>query len=539
MNMTQKDRFVLFTLLAALMAVGSVAAGCVSDRPKADLSSIHANVERFDASASRAEPVPEGDHRTMFEGDGVGVNRRGYAKLDMGGCLLEVFRDTDLQIGGLPTESAPVCIVDFEQGTIFNRVEKQVIINTEWAVIISLSTEFLVHLDPYREIIWIVVVDGIVQVEAAGQRVEVRAGQQTWVRRGQPPEPPRPATRAEVGDLFPRVEELTNNVLSDPAILVGSVQVTTPVLTRTPSPTPSPTPIKTSTPTPTPSMTATPTPTKTPTSTPTPTPTATPTPYINFRADRTTIFACECTTLRWDVENVIAVYLDGEGVGGHGSREECPEESRTYNLRVVTPAGDLYRSVTIQVLHKTVDFRADDLELAPGECTILRWDVENVKEVYLDDEGVVGHDRRQVCPKTTQTFTLRVVTVCDEQDYPVTIEVTQPQGLPAPKQLSPPNGSVFDHVPRTTTLEWSAVPGDTAYIEYTVEIDCYHCCQINAWCTDVGQTWQVVSDLYGTSYTFEWVGAQPGRWRVWAMDIKTYPPQESPKTGWWEFRYTQ
>ena len=284
----QNDRFVLFTLLAILMAAGSVTAGCLPGRPTGDLSSINADVERFDASASRAEPVPEGDHRTMFEGDGVGVDRQGYAKLDMGGCLLEIFRDTDLQIGGLPSESAQVCIVDFEHGTIYNRVQRRTIINTEWAVIISLSTEFLVHLDPYREILWVVVVDGTVLVEAEDQSVQLRAGQQTWVRRGQPPEAPRPATRAEVGDLFPRVEELTNGILGDPEILAGPIPTATPSSTPTPTETQTPTPTGTRTPTltetriPTPTGTRRPTPTETrmptPTRTRTPVPTGTRTP---------------------------------------------------------------------------------------------------------------------------------------------------------------------------------------------------------------------------------------------------------------------
>ena len=103
----------------------------------------------------------------------------------------------------------------------------------------------------------------------------------------------------------------------------------------------------------------------------------------------------------------------------------------------------------------------------------------------------------------------------------------------APTQLSPADGSVFDHYPRTTTLKWTAVPGATSY---TVEIDCYHCCQSGKWCTDVGKTYNLVPDIKATSYTFDFVGAQPGRWRVWAVDAIG---QESPKTGWWEFRYTR
>ncbi len=107
------------------------------------------------------------------------------------------------------------------------------------------------------------------------------------------------------------------------------------------------------------------------------------------------------------------------------------------------------------------------------------------------------------------------------------------QGLVAPAQLSPANGSVFSNYPRTTSPKWSAVTGATSY---TVEIDCYHCCQNNQWCTDVGQTWDIVPNVATTSYTFDFVGAQPGRWRVWAVDSNG---QAGPKSGWWYFSYTR
>lgn len=103
----------------------------------------------------------------------------------------------------------------------------------------------------------------------------------------------------------------------------------------------------------------------------------------------------------------------------------------------------------------------------------------------------------------------------------------------APNLISPTCGSVFSHFPRRTTLHWSDVPSATSY---TVEIDCYHRCQANKWCTDVGRTWKVVSDLTTTSYTFNFVGAQPGRWRVWAVFSNG---SQGEKTPWCEFSYTQ
>ena len=41
-------------------------------------------------------------------------------------------------------------------------------------------------------------------------------------------------------------------------------------------------------------------------------------------------------------------------------------------------------------------------------------------------------------------------------------------------------------------------------------------------------------NLGTNSYTFDFVGAQPGRWRVWAVDVNG---QKGPKSDWWGFSY--
>jgi len=56
------------------------------------------------------------------------------------------------------------------------------------------------------------------------------------------------------------------------------------------------------------------------------------------------------------------------------------------------------------------DLRADKMTVAYKECTIVRWDVDNIKAVYFEGQGVSGHDSRQVCPDQTTTYTLLVLT---------------------------------------------------------------------------------------------------------------------------------
>jgi hypothetical protein len=43
-------------------------------------------------------------------------------------------------------------------------------------------------------------------------------------------------------------------------------------------------------------------------------------------------------------------------------------------------------------------------------------------------------------------------------------------------------------------------------------------------------------ETQATEYQFEFPGAQPGRWRVWAVDGRG---KEGPKSDWRTFRYTR
>lgn len=75
----------------------------------------------------------------------------------------------------------------------------------------------------------------------------------------------------------------------------------------------------------------------------------------------------------------------------------------------------------------SIHFWADTYTINKGDCTRLRWEVENVREVYLDDEGVVGHGKRKVCPTTTTTYVLKIVhTDSSITQQLLTIEVVTP-----------------------------------------------------------------------------------------------------------------
>ena len=116
--------------------------------------------------------------------------------------------------------------------------------------------------------------------------------------------------------------------------LVPGIPTDTPVPTVTPvEPSPTPPPI-------------TPTPTVVPL---TPTPTTLPTADVSFWADQYNIDSGDCTTIRWDVTNATAVFLDGVPVTGQGAHEVCPTSTTAYNLHVEAPSGNVDQVVTVTV----------------------------------------------------------------------------------------------------------------------------------------------------------------------------------------------
>jgi heat shock protein HslJ/uncharacterized protein YraI len=98
--------------------------------------------------------------------------------------------------------------------------------------------------------------------------------------------------------------------------------------------------------------------TPTPIPTLTPVPAATSQPVMQFFASNTVINQGECTTLSWNVENIQAVWVYPLGqpftnfpVTGQGSQEVCPQQTTTYEMRVLLTDGTVQtQSITIQVI---------------------------------------------------------------------------------------------------------------------------------------------------------------------------------------------
>jgi hypothetical protein len=201
---------------------------------------------------------------------------------------------------------------------------------------------------------------------------------------------------------------------------------------------------------------------------PAPPPPVGPTPgpgNANFTSSAYQITPGQCVTLSWSVTEVSAVYLsDGVyqyPVGGVDSRQFCPTQTTTYTLTVVRRDGSSYQqSLTVTVgtspAYPSPNFRADATSVNPGQCTTLRWNIDNVRAVYLWDgtnqQGVAGNDSRQVCPLNTTTYRLQVIyNDGTSLDYYQTVTVAG--GVAAPSvSFSASNTSIAQG--QCTTLTW-------------------------------------------------------------------------------------
>lgn len=416
-------RFAVLTLVALSIALGMLAACGPRSTGPVDLYAEVAPVQYRRAGGGSSSLTSPGQTQLSLN-DAVTVAGRGLARMLFGDFLeVKVYRDSALAVTGVPAANAPPAYrMRLEGGSLQGTLdpqrlaERRVQIDTEWAVIKALGTIFFVHYDARRELTWVVVKRGQVSVTAGSVEVIVESGQQTWVEpRGTPVGPLR-ACRSLVGNLFPLVDDLTTDFIPDLELLCQE--------DVRPEVTPSGRPTSTRAPT----HTVTPTPTATPRRTRTPTPTRV--PEVQFAVNPETIQACACTTLTWSAQNVREVYVEGQRVQLSGTQQDCPKDSRAYTLRAVTAAGEIVRTASVRVQQPAISFRADQTSVGSGQCTVLRWDVDNVKAVYLDGAGVAGHDSRQVCPSRTRTYNLRVVTACGEQTRQVTVNVGLPDLVP-------------------------------------------------------------------------------------------------------------
>ncbi len=95
------------------------------------------------------------------------------------------------------------------------------------------------------------------------------------------------------------------------------------------------------------------------------------------------------------------------------------------STRAATPSQTIPTAIV-----STSVLRADKDKLTPGECTTLRWDIDNFKNLYLnlgsEEVPVSGHEARPICLDSTVTYVLRAVNANGTiQRYAFTVTVSE------------------------------------------------------------------------------------------------------------------
>ena len=251
-------------------------------------------------------------------------------------------------------------------------------------------------------------------------------------------------------------------------------------------------------------------------------------PSINsFNADSDVIGTGNSSNLVWQVSSAEKVTIEPDigTVGLNGSQHVFPNETTDYTLIATNEAGSVEATKVVFVegslsSGSTSSDSSSDLTssgLSSSDSTLS----DSTSSDSTASDSISSNSTSS--DSTSSDSTSSNSTALDSTSSDST------QLISIPKQLYPADGTVFNHSPRLTTLEWEAVP-DAA--SYTVEIDSYSN-ETDTWLSESGEPW-IVSDINETTYTFEFPETDQGRWRVWAVDSTG---QESEKSEWLNFNY--
>lgn len=115
----------------------------------------------------------------------------------------------------------------------------------------------------------------------------------------------------------------------------------------------------------------------------------------------------------------------------------------------------------------TVQFAANPATIQASQCSTLRWDVANVREIYFEGVGVTGHEARQQCPAQTTTFVLHVVFLdASARDYPATVTVS---AVNNPAVSAPTNLRVTSTTKTSARIAWDDRSNNETGFEIEIE----------------------------------------------------------------------
>ena len=195
----------------------------------------------------------------------------------------------------------------------------------------------------------------------------------------------------------------------------------------------------------------------------TPAPTQTPVAGITFTSTSTSIQQGQCVTISWNAVNVREVYFyqqgqnwQNNGVAGQGSRQECPQQTTTYYLRVVMQDNSVQtRELTVNVTPVSNAPQINSFTINPqgqiqaGQCVTLQWNVGgSISDIFLSRnnqplwDGAPYQGNYQDCPPGggQMTYLLKATGPggSNQATQTITVVSTQPTNTPVPQPTNTP-----------------------------------------------------------------------------------------------------
>lgn len=187
---------------------------------------------------------------------------------------------------------------------------------------------------------------------------------------------------------------------------------------------------------------------------------ATPLRVLLFNATPATVTSGQQATLNWQVQNAESVEISTLGAVNPqgGSVAVVPSQTTTYTLTARGKNGESVTATTTVTVSQAavnapvvIEFTATPAEIAVGESSTLRWDVQGATEVTISGIGTVNaRGIRTVSPGETTTYTLTARNASGQATGSTLVRV-----LPPVRILSFNASKTTVNVGETVTLTWT------------------------------------------------------------------------------------
>jgi hypothetical protein len=221
--------------------------------------------------------------------------------------------------------------------------------------------------------------------------------------------------------------------------------------------------------------------------------------------------------------NTLPISVDNPASGGGFATVNwtVPNTPGTYTLTATGPTTNGPVTFTATVPVAPPPPQPNFIVLGPNERRMLSMQTGAKVQLGVTDQSVVAWFPGEQQNVTVSEGGLLTAIVGGESiEGGASASITSVLGIETPGPSLLVDSFSFDIDPRTTTLVWNPVAGA---VSYHVVTEFGNPCAVPAECTQWTELISGTTTTSGLNYTFGFVGQQPGRWRVFALNAAGAP----------------